>query len=260
MKRRPTITAAIIALDEAANLAELLPQLDWTDEIVVVDGGSRDGTVEVARQCHCRVATRPFDTFARQRNHALRLARGDWVFSVDADERPTPRLVEEIRRRTAAGRVDAFRVPIRSTIFGRPLRRSGTQDDSPIRLARRGCARWTRDVHEVLRVRGRVGVLQNWLRHTTLPNLQVFLTKVHRYTRLEAEARTAAGRRPAWRDRWVAPPLEVGRRLFYKLGLLDGPAGWAFCLLSGYSEWVLADTHRHLWRNRQSALDSKPRA
>ena len=224
MNARPTITAALITLNEEQNLSELLPLLDWTDEIVVVDGGSRDATVQVARSHGCRVLSRRFDTFTRQRNRALQLARGDWVFSIDADERPGPRLIAEIRRSVWAARHDAFRVPIRSTIFGRPLRRCGTQDDRPVRLFRRGAARWTGDVHETLQVAGRVGRLQSWLTHNTLPDLESFLAKMHRYTLLEAAARTVAGQRPHWRDAWIAPVREIARRLLWKQGLLDGPA------------------------------------
>ncbi len=246
MSDRPTITAAVIALDEERNLAELLPALDWVDQIVVVDGGSRDATVTVARQHGCCVALRRLDTFARQRNHALRLATGDWVFSIDADERPTPRLVAEIRRRISRPRAAAFRVPIRSRIFGRRLRLSGTQDDCPLRLFRRQVARFSGDVHEVLQGCGRIGRLDNWLVHETTPDLETFLTKMHRYARLEASSRAAAEHRPAWRDTWIAPPREVFRRLIYKRGILDGPAGWAFCFLSGLSEWVLAREHRRL--------------
>jgi glycosyltransferase involved in cell wall biosynthesis len=243
MSDRPTITAAVITLNEERNLRRLLPALAWADQIVVVDGGSCDATVRVARRYGCRVAQRPLDTFARQRNYALALATGDWVFSIDADERPTPQLVAEIRRRIAPARAVAFRVPIRSWVFGRRLRRSGTQDDCPLRLSRRDAARWEGDVHEVLRVSGRVGRLHHWLTHETTPDLETFLAKMHCYARLEASSRTAAGRRPHWRDLWIAPAREVFRRLIYKQGLLDGPAGWAFCGLSGLSEWVLAREH-----------------
>ena len=250
MSTTPTITAAIIARDEAPNLAELLPRLDWVDEVVLVDGGSSDGTAGIAWAHGCRVACRRFDTFAGQRNHALRLARGDWVLSIDADELPTPQLVAEIRRRILVDRYAAYRVPIRSSIFGRAFRRSGTQDDRPVRLFRRRLGRWTGHVHEVLRVSGRVGQLESWLQHRTYPSLEVFLAKMHRYTALEADARVAAGRPARWHDPWIAPAREVFRRLVWKQGLLDGPEGWAFCLLSGLSEWVLARRHRTLWRAR----------
>ena len=256
MSERPTITAAIIALDEAGNLAELLPRLAWVDEMVVVDGGSVDGTAEVARSHGARVSVRRFDTFARQRNHALALAGGDWVLSIDADERPTPRLAAEIRRQVASARHAGFRIPIRSSIFGRTFRASGTQDDLPVRLARRDRARWVGQVHERLRVFGRVGRLRARLGHETLPDLHMFLAKMHRYTMLEAQARVVAGRLPRRRDAWVAPPREVFRRLVWKRGYVDGPEGWAFCLLSGLSEWVVADRHRRLWRAAERGSSS----
>ena len=249
MNRIPTITAAIIAQDEAANLNELLPQLEWIDEIVVVDGGSNDATERVARSAGCRVAVRSFDSFARQRNHALQLAGGDWVLSIDADERPSQRLAAEIRRRISQARWTGFRVPIRSSIFGRPLRRSGTQGDLPVRLVRRNGARWIGDVHEVLEVPGRVGRLESWLEHRTLANLEVFRTKMNHYTTLAARARVSAGQRPRLSDALIGPVREFARRLVWKQGFLDGPAGWRFCLLSGHSEWVLAKKHRHLWND-----------
>ncbi len=247
MSAEARISAAIIVLDEAHHLARLLPQLAWVDEIVVVDGGSRDATVEIARRSGCRVVHRPFDTFARQRNHALRLATSAWVLSIDADECPSRGLPAEIRSVLPGTKYSAFRIPIRSRIFGRRFRRSGTQDDLPMRLFRRDAAAWTGDVHEVLRVRGRAGRLQHWLDHNPLPDLAVFLTKMHRYTSLEARRRLAAHVPPRRIDPWVCPLRETLRRLIWKQGFLDGPEGWAFCLLSGLSEWVLADQHRRLW-------------
>ncbi|MEE9602464.1 MAG: glycosyltransferase family 2 protein, partial [Thermoguttaceae bacterium] len=249
MNGLPTITAAIITFGEADNLRRLLGALDWVDQIVVVDGGSSDDTVSIAEAHGCLVERRRLDSFAAQRNRAIELSTSDWVLSVDADELPSQRLVAEIRQRIVESRADAFHVPIRSTIFGRPLRRGGTQNDWPVRLFRRGKARWRGDVHEVLRVDGRVGRLDNWLIHRTTPDLATFLAKMHRYALLEAAARVKAGRRPRRRDSWLAPPGEVFRRLFWKQGFLDGPAGWAFCLLSGLSEWVIARKHLQLWNS-----------
>jgi len=250
MNHRPTLSAAVITLDEEQNLRELLPRLDWVDEVVLVDGGSRDATVEVAQAAGCRIASRRFDGFARQRNVALSMATSDWVLSIDADERPTPALADEIRWRVARTRASGFRVPIRSTILGRPLRRAGTQDDVPLRLVRRSAARWIGDVHERLRVEGRVGRLRSWLVHRTQSDLDEFLVKMHRYTDLDARARVVANCRPRAGARYVAPAREVLRRMFYKQGFLDGPAGWAFCLLSGWYEYVLADKHRRFWKEK----------
>jgi hypothetical protein len=113
----------------------------------------------------------------------------------------------------------------------------------------------------VLQVTGRVGRLCHGLEHETLPNLHAFLAKMHRYTMLEAEARVAAGRPPRRRDAWIAPIREVVRRLVWKQGILDGPQGWAFGLLSGLSERVLADRHRRLWEAARNIVsDDAPLA
>lgn len=255
MTAHPTITVALITRNEAPNLRQLLPQLGWADQIVVVDGGSSDDTVEVARTCGCCLAVHGFDTFARQRNRAIDLSRSDWILSLDADERPTPRLVDEIHRALARSRYAAYRIPIRSEILGRPVRRGGTQDDRPIRLFRRAAARWCGDVHEVLEVKGRVGRLSGWLSHRTLSDYAAFLEKIDRYTALQAAERVRIGQAPRLLDAAIAPPREVFRRLIYKLGLLDGPTGWQFALLSGYSEWMLARRHRRLWAARKPLPD-----
>jgi hypothetical protein len=132
------------------------------------------------------------------------------------------------------------------------MRFGGTQDDRPIRLFRRGRAEWVGRVHEVLRVDGPVRALRWGMAHRTQPDLETFLTKMHRYTRLEAAERVARGRRPS---RWPAPTLaarEVFRRLIWKRGALDGPEGWAFAALSGVYEWVLAREHARGWHRART--------
>jgi len=244
----PTLTVAVIALNEETHLGHLLPRLAWADEVVVVDGGSTDRSVDVARRSGAKVIERTFDHFANQRNTALDASQSDWIFFIDADERPTPRLIAELGERTMNESYVGYRVPIRSTIFGRRFRFSGTQDDQPLRLMRRGSGRWGGAVHERFAITGAVGRLTSHLEHFTLPNVAAFRRKMERYTTLEAEARLARRQPPKLHDAWLRPGLELFRRLIWKQGWLDGPEGWKFCALSGLSEWVLAQKHRELWR------------
>jgi hypothetical protein len=167
--------------------------------------------------------------------------------SIDADELPSPALASEIRRAMRDSNTAGWRVPIRSRIFGHPFRYSGTQDDTPIRLVRRESATWTGDVHETLRVAGAVRRLEHGFEHDTIPDLATFLAKVERYTTLAAKSRVRELTPPRWRDAFWAPTREFLRRLIWKSGWRDGPPGWAFCALSGWSEWVLARKHRQLW-------------
>ncbi len=257
LPRRVVTSAAIIALNEAHQLPSLVASLRCFDEIVVVDGGSNDGTAELAAELGCRVIVHPFDNFAAQRNRARSLCRGTWILSIDADERLAVGMAQELSDAIADDEFAAFRVPIRSRIFGRRMRFSGTQDDRPVRLFRKDCACWRGDVHERLAVRGRVGQLRAHLEHITLPDLASFLHKMDRYTTLEAQTRRCQGRRPRWRDRWLSPLVEFGRRFLWKGGMLDGPEGWAFCALSGLSKWIEADKHRRLWRDSQRTMRSE---
>src|SRR5579883_1453970 len=172
------VSVLILAKDEAANLPGCLETVAWgNDVIVVVDRASRDHTHAIAQRGADLVAIRTFDDFASQRNAALDMASGEWVFAIDADERATPELASEIRRVTSDPRSPyvGYRVPIRSVILGRPFFYSGTQHDRPLRLFRRGEGRWIGTVHETVDIRGSVGQLSHVLQHRTIPDMQTFL-------------------------------------------------------------------------------------
>ena len=187
-RRVPRISALILARDEAENLPDCLASLAWADErVVVIDAASRDASESIARELADRVIVRTFDDFSRQRNAGLDAIMGDWVFAVDADERSSPEQAGEIRaaidRRAA---FVGFRVPIRSVVLGRPFRFSGTQHDRPLRLFRRDSGRWIGAVHETVELRGVAGELRHPLTHRTLPDMTTFLSKLDKYTSLEA--------------------------------------------------------------------------
>ncbi len=245
----PRLSILIVAKNEAHNLADCLRAVAWADErVVVVDPASQDATREIAEREADVVVVHGFDDFASQRNRALAAASGDWVFSIDADERATPTLAAEVRRAISdpANPYRGFRVPIRSVILGRRFAFSGTQHDLPLRLFRRDCGRWTGLVHETVDLEGRAGTLRNALGHHTLPNVQVFLDKLDHYTTLEA--RSLLGSRRPFRTSDVALlPLWTFFKLFVvKQGFRDGVEGFMFCALSGVSVAVRAWKHREL--------------
>lgn len=251
----PRITVLVVARDEAHNLAECLAAARWADErVVVVDAASRDGTLEIARREADRVAVRPFDDFANQRNAALAMATGDWVLSVDADERITTALAAEVRRVIAdpAAPYLGYRVPIRSEILGRRFAFSGTQHDLPLRLFRRDAGRWVGLVHETVDLQGPAGTVSGDLRHRTIPTMAVFLEKINRYTTLEAEG-LADTQRPFRPGDLTLRPLWTFIKLYvFKQGYRDGVEGFMFCLFSGVSAAVRAWKHRELTLARRA--------
>jgi glycosyltransferase involved in cell wall biosynthesis len=245
----PRLSVLIVAKDEAHNLSDCLASASWAFErIVVVDPASRDATLEMARQQAELVAVRPFDDFASQRNFALSLASGDWVLSVDADERVTPPLAAEIKRMMTEPEnyKDGFRVPIRSVILGRPFRFSGTQHDNPLRLFRRGSGHWIGLVHETIRLNGSIGTLQHALGHHSLPSMQVFLQKLDHYTTLEAMGLAGSERHFQMSDLALRPIWTFLKLYVFKQGFRDGAEGFMFCALSGVSTAVRAWKHREL--------------
>lgn len=252
----PRISVLIVAKNEAENLPACLASVDWADEvIVVVDRSSTDLTFAIAEQHADQVTVRTFDDFAGQRNAALALATGDWVFAIDADERATPELAAEIRRATAEAEpaTNGFRVPIRSVILGRPFSYSGTQYDLPLRLFRRGAGRWVGAVHETVDLQGCFDTLCHSLQHRTIPDMQTFLRKVNEYTSLEA-IKFERERRPYRPVRTVLRPVWTFAKLYLgKQGFRDGLEGFVFCALSGVSVAVRD------WKYRERLLNASAR-
>jgi glycosyltransferase involved in cell wall biosynthesis len=226
-----------------------LTAVSWADErVVVVDPSSRDATREIAESRADVVIVRAFDDFASQRNCAREAASGDWVLSIDADERATPALEAEVRRviNDAANPNRGFRVPIRSVILGRRFAYSGTQHDIPLRLFRRDCGRWVGLVHETVELDGPAGTLQNALGHHTLPNVEAFLGKLDHYTTLEARIMAGSQRRFRTSDLTLRPLWTFFKLYVFKQGFRDGVEGFMFCALSGVSVAVRAWKHREL--------------
>jgi glycosyltransferase involved in cell wall biosynthesis len=243
----PRVSVLIVAKDEAENLAECLESVSWAyQRVVVVDQASKDGTLDIAQLGADIVSVRTFEDFASQRNAALALASGDWVFAIDADERATPEFWDELRERIAdlTQPCAGYRVPIRSVILGRPFRFSGTQHDRPLRLFRRGAGRWVGAVHETVDLAGEAGLLANPLQHRTLPDMNAFLRKINDYTTLESLKLEREGRPVRTGDLAIRPVWTFLKLYIGKQGFRDGPEGLAFCALSGVSVAVRSWKHR----------------
>lgn len=237
----PRITALIVAKDEEANLPGCLASVAFAHErVVVVDPSSTDDTRGVAERLADVVVVRPFDDFASQRNAGKAAATGDWILSIDADERATPELADEILATLAdpSNPHAGFRIPIRSEILGRPFGYSGTQQDLPLRLFRRDKGEWTGRVHETVRLDGTEGQLHGVLEHRTIPDVRVFLRKIDHYTSLEARDLHRAGTRFRARDLTLRPAWLFLKLYLYKQGFRDGLEGLMFCAMSGVSAAV----------------------
>jgi glycosyltransferase involved in cell wall biosynthesis len=229
-----SITAAVIAQNEERHIAACLRTLAWADEVLVLDGGSADGTVEVARANGARVETRAFDDFGRQRQAAIGMARGEWLLFVDADERVSDGLAAEVRAAASGGEHAAYWIPRRNYIWGGWVRGGGWWPDAQLRLFRRSRTRFPSDqaVHEVPEVDGPLGHLRCALVHYNYESIGQFVAKQRRYARLDAARRLAAGETSRLKRLISAPVREAHRRLVAERGYVDGPRGLLLAVLS----------------------------
>jgi len=241
----PTLSVILITLNEAERLATTLEVIAWADEIVVVDAGSTDGTVEIARRFTDKVVvTDDWPGFGPQKNRALDLATGEWVLSIDADERVTPELAAEIRATLAAPRFAVYAIPRLSSFLGRPLRHGGWWPDHVARLFRRGEARFSEDaVHERLVFTPPLGYLRQPLQHESIRDLDQMIEKMNRYTRAGAERLERAGKRSSLKGAIGRGLWAFIRIYLLKRGFLDGREGFIMAIASAESAY-----YKHLKR------------
>jgi len=222
------ISLVVIAQNEEARLEDCLRSARFCADRFVLDGGSTDGTVELARRLGARTGHRPFDGFISQRRAAVAGARHDWVLCLDADERVSPELADEIRGLFAAGfpRHQGYDFPRLAFHLGRWIRHGGWYPDRKLRLFRRDRARFTgREPHDHIEVEGIIGHLRGDLLHYPYRDLAQHLERMERYTRIAAERLHEEGRGGATAQWLLRPPLAFLRSYLFRAGFLDGRAG-----------------------------------
>ena len=221
------LSAIVITRNEAANIGACLDSLAFCDERIVVDCGSEDATVAIAGQKGARVVHRAWAGFGPQKNFALSLAQGDWVLSLDADERVPPDLAAAIAAAVVEGDADGYEFPRLSSFCGRPMRHSGWFPDYVLRLVRRGRARFTDAiVHERLVCDGPVRRLAPALVHHPVHRLEDALSRIDRYSTASAEQLLAAGRRVNFFTGIVHGLGSFLRAYVLRAGFLDGAEGF----------------------------------
>ncbi|WP_245909561.1 glycosyltransferase family 2 protein [Sphaerotilus hippei] len=226
---RPRISVYVIAFNEAEKIRDAVSSVLWADEIIVADSHSTDGTVEIAEGLGARVVQIDFQGFGDLRNRAIAQCRGDWIFSLDADERCTPEVRDEVLALVdGAARHDAYWVPRRNYFMGRWIRHSGWYPNfRQPQLFRRGAMRYTMEpVHEGYEMLsgGQPGVLRHAISQFPFRNLDEVMRKANRYSTLGA-AKVRPGRASMSRA-LVSATWAFVKHLVFKRGLLDGWAGF----------------------------------
>lgn len=244
---RSKVTVVVLTKNEADNIVECLATVAWADETIVLDSYSEDDTVALAQEAGARVYQRSFRDYADQRNVALDLVTTEWVFFVDADERVTPELAEEIQQVIQRSPEAGWWVPRHNYIFGHRMRGAGWYPDHQLRLFRPELGWYNPDrrVHEVVILHGPAGYLENPLIHYNYENLREFRERQQEYTDYDALIMAEAGQRARLHSFILQPLREFSRRFWSEAGYRDRLYGVFLSALMAYYEFV---KYRKLWK------------
>ena len=273
---RQPLSAVLITRNAASQLVECLASVAFCDEIIVVDSGSEDATVEIAERCGARVIQAAWRGFGAQKQFAVEQATHDWVLCIDADERVSERLQESIRAVTcpspacrefrfadrqsglpgtqsaSAPAVAAYRCARRNRFMGRYLNHGEGYPDWSLRLFNRRAARWSDDVvHERVVATGNIGVLEGDLLHESAESLETYLAKQNRYSTLAANEALARGKRATVMHLLLSPALRFIKFYCFRLGLLDGLPGLVHILIGCGASFAKCAKMLHFQRSGQ---------
>lgn len=243
-----TLTVTVITLNEEKDILRCLRSVkDIADEIIVVDSGSTDKTVEICKSESVKVYVRKFDNYSNQKNFAISKTTGDWILSLDADEEIEPLLAKEIVAKVKntpglSSNFAAYSIPRKNIIFGKFIKYSRWQPelDRHVWLFKRKFGIWEGQVHEELVVKGDVGEMKNHKIHHQYETVAQFMEMMNRYSELEAKQKVAGGQEFSLVKMIVQPKYNFLVRYFYRLGFLDG---WRGLILS----YLMAVYHLMIW-------------
>jgi len=241
------ISAIVIARNEEAKIGECLESLSWVDEIILIDTGSTDNTLEVAKNFNVKVVLyEGKGSFSNWRDKGRKEASGDWIFYIDADERVTPLLRKEVKSVITQNKFTAYARPRRNFIFNKEFKFGGQYPDYNIRLFKRdGLTGWKGDLHEEPIFKGELGYLKNPIVHLKHDNLSEMVDKTNKWSEIEAKLMFEAGHPPMNIPRFMTAMFrEFWLRMIRQTAFLDGSLGIIYALYQVYSRFI---SYAKLW-------------
>ena len=228
------LTAVVPTLNEAENIEQVIDNLRFADEILIIDSFSKDNTVELASQKNVRVIQRNFDDFSTQKNFALQQAKYDWIFILDADERISEGLQFEIIEKLSQKHpYDGFWIPRKNYFLNKEVKYSGWQNDKVLRLFNKNTCRYNgKLVHEEIECMGKVGQLKSSINHHTYKNYDDYLKKIKNYSRLKALELYKKNIRPNFFYLYIKPAYRFAYHYLITFGFLDGKTGFTIAKIN----------------------------
>jgi len=240
------ISAIIIAKNEEKKIGDCLKSVSWADETIIVDSGSVDKTIPIAKMHATKVIRQLSGGFSERRNRGLKEARGEWIFYIDADERATRELRDEIHKLITNTNYSAYAIPRRNIILGREMKHGGWWPDYVKRLFLKSKFKgWTGELHEEPNFEGKLGHLKASLTHVKHDNLSEMVEKTNNWSEIEARLMFEAGHPPMNISRFFTAGLrEFWLRMIRHAAFLDGVPGIIYALYQVFSRLV---SYTKLW-------------
>lgn len=245
------ISAVLIVKNEEKNIEKCLTNLLWCDEIIVVDDDSSDKTREIIKKYRIRLFKHSLNNdFSRQRNFALSKAKGDWILFVDADEIISSSLQKEIIQKinNSKNNYSGYFIRRRDFIWGKELKHGEVGDIRLLRLAKKESGKWIGKVHEVWRIKGRIGKLNQPIDHYAHKSTSTFLEKINYYTDIRAKELYERNIKSHWWSIIFYPVSKLFLNYILKLGFLDGIEGLVFSFMMSLHSFLVRAKLWFLWK------------
>lgn len=234
------LSVTIITLNEEKNLRKCLESVAFADEVIILDSESQDRTLSIAREFTDKVFQEPWQGFARQKNLAQEKAQGPWILNIDADERVTPELKEEILSAIQKDPPYAgFKIPRKNFFCGQWIRHGGWYPNYQLRLYQKEAGSFAqREVHEQVVVKGPVGTLKAPLEHYTYDSISDYIKRMDRYSDLSARQYLQEGKKVSWPEILFRTKYTFLKMWILQKGFLDGAKGLVLAVLYSYYTFV----------------------
>jgi len=243
------LSGVVLTKNEEQNIKDCLSCLSFCDEILVVDDNSTDGTVKIAEKLGARVLKRPMENdFSSQRNFGLEEAKGDWILFIDADERVSEELANEIKKEiNQSSSYNGFYFKRIDFFINKWLKHGEIGSVRILRLARKNAGKWQRSVDEIWKIKGKTKTLKNPLLHYSHPSLSSFLQSINERSSLNARQFYKENKKVSFID-WLKPVAKFIWNYFFLFGFLDGISGFVFAVLMSFHSFLTRGKLYLLWK------------
>ncbi len=233
------LSAVVLTKNEEKNIDQCLKSLFFCDEIIVVDDYSTDKTLLIAKKYKAKIFKNKLsDDFSKQRNYALKKAKGGWVLFVDADEIVSNKLATEIGNKIIDNKYDGFFIQRKDIFLGKILNYGEVGDVKLLRIAKKNKGFWIRPVHETWQVEGEIGYLQNPLLHKSHNNIKSLLAKINFYTTINAKYLGSNKTQIKTIDLIIYPSIKFVHNYLLKMGFMDSIEGLIFALMMSFHSFL----------------------